>query len=435
MTREELKQAVCDEIDRRRDDIIRVAQTMRAHPELGFKEYKTAALVRDTLAALDLPLREGLALTGVEGVLHGGKPGPGLCIIGELDALVVRDAPVHDPDTGAAHQCGHHIQISSMLGAAMGLVRSGVASSLAGVIHFLGVPAEEVIELEYRTGLMREGKITYPAGKQELIKQGYFDDINIAMMVHSQSCAPDAGIYFGSSSNAFQGKVVRYVGRPTHAGATPEDGINALNAACLGIMAIHAQRETFRDQDHCRVAPIIIKGGDVVNTIPDDVRMEMQVRGATIESLKDVSFKVDRALRAGGDAVGAKTIIENIPGYLPLIQDEALTAVAQENTRALIGEQGIRVGAFLGGSVDIGDVSHLMPVLHPFVGGNVGNIHTREFEVVDYDASAILSAKMLAMTAIDLLAEDAVTGRKIIGDYRPRLNKQTYLALMDEMGK
>ncbi len=395
MTREELKQAVCDEIDRRRDDIIHVAQTMRANPELGFKEYKTAALVRDTLAGLDLPLREGLALTGVEGVLHGGKPGPGLCIIGELDALVVRDAPVHDPDTGAAHQCGHHIQISSMLGAAMGLVRSGVAPSLAGVIHFLGVPAEEVIELEYRTGLMREGKITYPAGKQELIKQGYFDDINIAMMVHSQSCAPDAGIYFGSSSNAFQGKVVRYAGRPTHAGATPEDGINALNAACLGIMAIHAQRETFRDQDHCRVAPIIIKGGDVVNTIPDDVRMEMQVRGATIESLKDVSFKVDRALRAGGDAVGA----------------------------------------FLGWSVDIGDVSHLMPVLHPFVGGNAGNIHTKEFEVVDYDASAILSAKMLAMTAIDLLADDAVTGRKIIGDYRPRLNKQTYLALMDEMGK
>ncbi len=435
MTREELKQAVCAEIDRRRDDIIGIAQTMLHHPELGYKETKTSALVSKTLADLGLPVRTGLAVTGVDGVLAGAQPGPAICIMGELDSVVSHEAAVCDPVTGAAHQCGHHIQVASMLGAAMGLVGAGAAPWLAGRVHFLGAPAEEFVEIEYRLGLAKEGKITYLGGKQELIKLGYFDDIGIAMMVHANSKTPQPGLFFGMQANGFLAKSIRYVGRAAHAAAAPHEAINALNAACLGILAVHAQRETFQDQDAIRVHPIITKGGDVVNIVPADVRIETYVRGRTVEAILDASRKVDRAFRAGGDAVGAETHIQNVPGYLPIFQDEQLTRVAMENGRALLGEEGVHYGGFLGGSLDVGDLSHLIPVLHPFVGGTQGPLHGADFAIVDYEAAAVMPAKMLAMTAVDLLVDDAGVAKQIIADHRSRLTKAQYLAMMEDLRK
>ncbi len=433
MTRDELKQAVCAEIDRRRDDIVGIAHTMHRNPELGYKEFKTSAMVADTLASLNLPVRKGFAITGVEGVLQGGQPGPTICIMGELDSVVSREAEVFDHETGAAHQCGHHIQVASMLGAAMGLVGAGAGKSLAGAIHFLGAPAEEFLELEYRLGLASEGKITYLGGKQELIKLGYYDDIDIAMMVHAQSNAPQPGLYYGGQANGFLAKFIRYAGRAAHAGAAPQEGINALNAACIGILAVQAQRETFQDQDSIRVHPIITKGGDVVNVVPSDVRVETYVRGRNVAAILDASKKVDRAFRAGGDAVGAETHIQNVPGYLPIFQDEPLTQLAMENGRALLGDENVHYGGFLGGSLDVGDLSHLMPVLHPYVGGTQGPIHGSDFTIRDYDAAVVIPAKMLAMTAIDLLAGDAAEARQIIADHKPKLSKAEYLAMMESL--
>jgi len=430
-----LKEAVCAEIDRRRDDIVGIAQTMLHNPELGYKEVKTSKMVRDTLAGLGLPVREGLAITGVDGVLEGAAEGPAICIMGELDSVMAADAAVCDPVTGAAHQCGHHIQVASMLGAAIGLVGAGVAGSLAGKVHFLGSPAEEFLEIEYRLGLANAGQITYLGGKQELIKIGYFDDIDIAMMVHAQSKAPEAGFYFGYSANGFLAKFIRYVGKASHAGSAPQDGINALNAACLGIMAVNAQRETFQDKDSIRVHPIITKGGDVVNVVPSDVRIETYVRGRSVEAILDASRKVDRAFRAGGDAVGAETHIQNVPGYLPIFQDEPLTQLAMANGRALLGDAGVHYGGFLGGSLDVGDLSHLMPVLHPFVGGTQGPIHGADFAILDYDAAAVAPAKMMAMTAIDLLVDGAAEGRRIVANHKPMLTKAEYLAMMEDLRK
>ena len=169
----------------RREEMIQIAKTILHHPELGYKEVKTAALVKETLGKLRLPVREGLAVTGVEGALKGKEPGPTVLVMGELDSVVAKEAPQSDPVTGAAHLCGHHIQVASMLGAAMGLVGAGASKDLAGTVKFLGVPAEEYVEIEYRLTLKKEGKVTFLGGKQELIKQGYFDDIDMAMMVHS----------------------------------------------------------------------------------------------------------------------------------------------------------------------------------------------------------------------------------------------------------
>ena len=435
MDRETLKKIVCAQIDRQREEMIQIAKTILHHPELGYKEIKTAALVKETLGKLRLPVREGLAVTGVEGTLKGKEPGPTVLVMGELDSVVAKEAPQSDPVTGAAHLCGHHIQVATMLGAAMGLVGAGAAKDLAGTVKFLGVPAEEYVEIEYRLTLKKEGKVTFLGGKQELIKQGYFDDIDMAMMVHSFPNTPGPAFLMNGTGNGFLAKFIEYKGKAAHAGAIPHEGINALNAACLGILAIHAQRETFQDKDSIRVHPIITKGGDIVNVVPSDVRLETYVRGKTLDAILDASRKVDRALRAGGDAVGAETTITNIPGYLPLILNDRLTGIAKENGKALLGESGSREAGFMGGSFDIGDLAHLIPVLHPFVGGTKGSMHTVDFSVIDYEAAVVFPAKLMAMCVIDLLCEGAEEARRVKGEFHPMLTKEKYLELMEGLTK
>jgi len=435
MNREELKKKVCQQIDQRREEMIRVAKAMLGHPELGYRETKTAAMVREVLKGLNLPVREGLAVTGVEGTLSGKEAGPTVVVMGELDSVMGRESPLADPVTGAAHLCGHHIQVASMLGAAMGLVGAGAGPYLSGQVKFLGCPAEEYLEIEYRLGLMAEGKISFLGGKQELIKLGYFDDVDAAMMVHAFADTAEPGFLMNATGNGFMAKFIRYEGKPSHAGAAPHRGINALNAACIGIMAVHAQRETFQDDDAIRVHPIITKGGDVVNVVPADVRLETYVRGKNLEAILDASAKVDRAFKAGGDAVGAATQITNIPGYLPIFQDRNLTELATRNGRALLGDKGAQDAGFMGGSFDVGDLSHLIPVIHPFVTGTKGHLHTAEFCVTDYEAAVVLPAKLMAMCVIDLLADGAGEAKRVKKEFQPRLNKEQYLALMQRLSR
>jgi amidohydrolase len=406
---------------------------MLGHPELGYREIKTAAMVREVLKGLNLPVREGLAVTGVEGSLSGRQAGPTVVVMGELDSVMGRESPLADPVTGAAHLCGHHIQVASMLGAAMGLVGAGVGPYLSGQVKFLGCPAEEYLEIEYRLGLMAEGKISFLGGKQELIKLGYFDGVDAAMMVHAFADTAEPGFLMNATGNGFMAKFIRYEGKPSHAGAAPHRGINALNAACIGIMAVHAQRETFQDDDAIRVHPIITKGGDVVNVVPSDVRLETYVRGKNLEAILDASAKVDRAFKAGGDAVGAATQITNIPGYLPIFQDRNLTELATRNGRVLLGDKGALEAGFMGGSFDVGDLSHLIPVIHPFVTGTQGHLHTAEFHVTDYEAAVVLPAKLMAMCVIDLLADGGEEAKRVKKEFQPRLNKVQYLELMQRL--
>jgi len=136
VSRTELKSRVCAEIDRSRESIVSVGETIMDAPELGFKEFSTADRVRETFDELGVQFQDGLAITGVKGILRGAKPGPTICLMGELDALQVPDHPRADPQTGAAHACGHNAQVAGLMGAAMGLVRSGVADQLAGNVVF-----------------------------------------------------------------------------------------------------------------------------------------------------------------------------------------------------------------------------------------------------------------------------------------------------------
>lgn len=431
MSLQELKDQVCRTIDGNADRIITFARTVAAHPELGYKETNTARTVAAFFQTLQLPTQEGLAVTGVKATLDSGTAGPNVAILGELDAVLCPDSPHADPLTGAAHACGHHLQLGIMAGAALGLAHAGIAGRLTGRVTFMAVPAEEYVEIAYRQKLREEGKIHFLGGKQELIYRGAFDDVDMAMMIHAAKACPTPTIALGSSSNGFIGKTVQYLGKEAHAAEAPDQGINALNAAMLGLMGINALRETFRDDDIVRVHPIITKGGDLVNVVPSDVRLETYVRAKTMEAIDATHHKVDRALKAGGDAVGARTIIKTLPGYLPLHCCQAMNDLFAANARQLVPpEQVINAGHF-SASTDMGDVSHLMPVIHPYTGGTTGFLHARDFDVVDYQAACIVPAKIMAMTAVDLLYDGASQARHILDDFQPLLTKEQYIKIMD----
>ena len=434
-SREELKAWVMEEIDAHADDIVRASTTILGHPEPGFREVKTAKVVADRFAELGIPFRRELAVTGLRAEVTGATAGPTLAILGELDSLIVNDHPHADAQTGAAHACGHHAQIGMMLGAATALSQSRVLEELSGRLVFMAVPAEEYIEIEYRDGLRREGKIEFLGGKPEFIRLGEFDDVHMAMMCHTTSNRDEGQLCISGTNNGTLAKKIQFIGRGAHAGGAPHLGINALNAAHLAMAGIHANRETFKDDDTVRVHPIITKGGEAVSAVPADVRMETFVRGKTLEAIMDANAKVDRALRAGAMAVGAQVNIQTIPGYLPMKQDRNLAELFKANASSLVGEDNVGSAPHRTGSTDMGDLSYLMPVLHPYVGGATGLGHGSDYVIRDYSLAVITAAKALATTAVDLLAEGASQGRNVLTRHQPEMSRDEYLKFMRNLAK
>jgi amidohydrolase len=428
-TKDELKRQVCEAIDRHGNEIIAIGETILHHPETGFNEHKTAKLVAEAMQGIGLSPQTGLALTGVKGRIAGAQSGPRIAIVSELDSLRTSDHPLADPHTGAAHSCGHNAQIAGMLGAAMGLNAIGAAAHLAGEMVFFSVPAEEFIDVEERLKRKEKGELEFLLGKPELLARGHWDDIDMAMMIHAGSHDQmTKRSYIADSSNGALVKQIRFMGRASHAGGAPQLGINALSAAMIALNAIHCQRETFYDKDTIRIHPIITKGGDAVSVIPAEVTMETFVRGGSLEAITDANLKVDRCLRAGAMAMGAEVDISTIPGYLPQRNDRAFGEFFGGNVEALFGPGEFDIGGHRTGSTDMGDIAHLMPVIHPYVASARGKTHGADFHIHEPQHAYLTPAKLLAMTAIDLLYDNAAVAKQIIGDFQPAMTKAGYLA-------
>jgi amidohydrolase len=418
---------VCEAIDRSAERIVAIGERIRRQPELGFKEHRTARVVEETLRELGLEPRTGLALTGVRADARGGKDGPTFALMGELDGLVVADHPLADPDTGAAHACGHNAQVAGLLGAAMGLVGAGALAHLAGRVVFFAVPAEEYGDVAWRVSEARAGKLEFLGGKPELLRLGHLDDVDLAMMIHTTPQRELRKAAVSASNNGCIVKTVRYRGRAAHAGGAPHLGVNALYAAQIALAGINAIRETFRDEDSIRVHPVVTHGGSQVNVIPADVRLETYVRGKTVEAILDANRRVDRALRAGALALGAQVEIETLPGYLPLRNDAAMVALFRDNARALLGAEEVTETGHRSGSTDMGDLSHVMPTLHPYMGGASGSGHGADFAIADPQLAYVEPAKQLALMAVDLLWGDAETAREIVRGHTPLMTVERYL--------
>ena len=432
-TKDELKQSICEAVDRRRVEIEKIGDTIMENPELGFKEFKTAGLVADTMKSFNIPHETGLAITGVKGVIKGSRPGPTVALLGELDSLLVAEHARSDPKTGAAHACGHNAQIAGLMGAMMGLVDTGAIEDLAGNIVIFAVPAEEYVEVEYRLGLFKEGKISFLGGKPELIQNGHFDDVDMAAMIHTHVSPEMKKAAVLESCNGCIVKLIRYRGLAAHAGSAPHKGINALNAAHLALAAINAQRETFKDKDAIRVHPIITRGGDLVNVVPADVRLETFVRGRTNAAIMDANIKVDRALRAGALAVGARVEINTLPGYMPLQDDREMQKVFMQNAHMLFGAEECTEAGHRTGSTDMGDISHIMPSVHPSMGGASGISHGADFAISDKEMAYLTPAKALALLAVDLLHGDAHKAEEIKKQHQPIMSREEYLAYQNRI--
>jgi len=424
MTYDDIKKKIESAFLESRDEIFEIAQEILNNPEIGYFEEKTSSLVKNIFQKYGIGFTYPHAVTGVKAKIGNGN-GPNIAIIGELDSVICQGHPFANKDF-SAHACGHHAQIAALLGSAIAIKKSGIMDELDGTITFLACPAEEFIDLENRGKLKDEGKISFFGGKQQLIFEGAFDDIDIAIMLHAQPEDESPRVYVRGENLGFLAKTITFRGKAVH-GSTPFDGTNALNAAALAILGIHSNRETFRDEDRIRIHPIITKGGDVVNSVPDEVCIDTYVRGATFEAIKKGNNAVERAISGAATMIGATVESVDIPGYLPLKESLELSQVFEEVAKDMLGPDGLVYGEPITGSSDIGDLSSILPVIQPSIGGFSGKLHSKEFLATDKDTAYILSGKLLTLTAVSLLLNNSKNAKKVITSFKPLMNKEDYI--------
>ena len=428
-----LKKICLDEIDKNKDLIIKLGRDIYENPELSYREFKATNMVINTLKDLGLNVEENIAVTGCRASINENKQGPKIAVMGELDAL---SCPEHkdSKEKGAVHCCGHNAQIAGMIGCAIGIIKSDVFKHLDGKIDFIAVPAEEGIELEYRKYLQDNKMITYVGGKQELLHKGYFDDVDMSIMFHLGSMKDDKKCIIKSKSNGFIEKGITFIGKSAHSGGAPHLGINAGTMANLAINNINALRDTFKDEDKVRVHYIINHGGDAVNVVPSKVTMEAMVRANNAEAMIDANKKFNRALQAAALTIGGKVIIEDFIGYLSLDTDDSMNAILKDN---MINFLNIKEDEIIdisegGGSTDMGDISQIMPCIHPYIFGATGDFHTKHYEMIDEEMGYINSAKAMALTLIDLLYDNAKKGKEIISKFKPNYTIKEYLKFLED---
>lgn len=430
-----LKDKVCNTIEENSRRIISLAKDIERNPELGFKEKRTSKKVARRLKNLGLDVKEGLARTGVKAKITGNSDTEAeadIAILGELDALINSDHPESAPQTGAVHACGHHAQIANLIGVAYGFANTDVTEKLSGSISIVAVPAEEYIDLKYRKKLIQQGEIEYFSGKQELIRNGHLRDMDAALIVHADN-KPERTVRSRISMNGFLGKFVKFQGKSAHAGAEPEKGVNALNAANIGLEAINARRETFTEEDVVRVHPIITKGGEGVNVIPSDVRIKTYVRAKTVDAILRANEKVDQALKGGALSLGANVTITDHPGYLPFKSSNLLAREFDRNAKMILGPNSVdKENPHVTASTDLGDVGRMVPAIEPSIGGFEGALHSKDFKVVDEEMAYVLPSKITACTIIDILT-DKNKIKSLLDEKSNKNREDEYLNTLDKM--
>lgn len=405
---------VTKNVEKYRDLMVKAERYIWEHPETGYREVETTAYLKKTFEELGYEVTLADGITGFYTVLDTGKEGPEVLMLAELDSVICHSHKDSNKETGAVHACGHHAQCAALVGIAAALKEESALDGLCGRIRLCAVPAEELLELEYRSELKRQGKIKYFGGKAEFLRRGYFDGVDIAIMVHTAERARIDGGSVGCIA-----KNIIYKGKSAHAGGAPWLGVNALYAATCGINAVNAIRETFREPDLIRVHPIMTSGGSMVNAIPEEARIESYIRGASFEAIAKANKKVDRALIGGALSLGANIEIIDIPGYSPFKNDENMRDVAIEAAEIAGIEDLFITRNVITGSTDMGDLSSVMPTVQPYSAGSRGAGHSKDFVIADIDAACVKSAKwQIAMLEL-LLSDGAKRAKKVIDEFTP----------------
>lgn len=373
-TIEQIKSIVCDDIDNRAKDLIEISREIHAHPELNFEEHFAHNILSEYIADSGIDVTRGaFELETAFDVSIKCGTGPTVAVLCEYDAL-----------PGIGHACGHNIIAAAGLGA--GVALSAVVELCGGNLRLMGTPAEEG-----------------GGGKIEMARRGAFENVKAAMMIH-----PADRDLARMNAIAIQQLFVRYEGLAAHAAMSPYMGKNALDAAVLGYMNVAALRQHIRTTE--RVHGIFTKSGEKPNIVPREAEMDWYVRSDNIESLQPLKQRVAKCLEAGAMAADCTInfqwqkntyadLVDNLPLLKSYIQNSA------QFGRILTAESLAGTG---GGSTDMGNLSYLVPSIHPMIQVAPSGVSLHSAEFAEYTAgdaanSAILDgAKIMAMTAIDL---------------------------------
>jgi amidohydrolase len=369
---EELKTRACNLIDSNADELVRVSHEIHDHPEQNYEEVFASELLTRSANGLGVPVELGAfdCPTGFSGDVGTG---PTVCIMSEYDAL---------PEIG--HGCGHNIIAAAGLGAAIAL--ASIAKDSGGRVRYMGTPAEEG-----------------GGGKILMARNGALTGVDLAMMVH-----PADADLATIDAIALQQLLVEYSGLESHAAAAPHLGRNALDAAVLGYMAVATLRQHILPTE--RVHGIFLKSGDKPNIVPSEASTEWYVRSNDVTSLAALKPRVLAALESGAHACGCSVSHEWIgAAYADMVTNNTMGTMYAHNALRLgrtvtDPRQG---GHRVVGSTDMGNVSHLVPSIHPMIASapTGTSIHTKQFAQFARspmaDKAVLDGAKAMAMTAID----------------------------------
>lgn len=420
-----MKQKIHHCIDEMKEEIIQLGDDLFKLPELGFKEFKSKQRIIEELAKYDIHVEKEYFETGFE-VSIGNGNGPIIGLIAELDAIVTKGHPFADIDTSAAHSCGHSVQSTIMCATLIALKKSGALDGLYGKIKLFFTPAEEFCDMEYRQGLIDEGKILYPSGKQNMIEAGCFDDCDCVLSVHIMG-ESDFVYSINSTLAGFVFKRITFLGKAAHAAVIPHLGVNALNEFALFQSAVGMLRETFKDEDMVRIHGILVEGGESVNSIPSHVVYECYVRSMNPDTITSLSKQIETTAYHCAHALNGDVEIETVPGYYPLHQCKDVNKIILDNILDFVGIEKIHNNELSMAAGDIGDISLFKPTIQLGVGGVIGRVHGDSLEIADKNRLYIESSKIMASAVYDLLVNPEYL-QNISSSYKPLMNKEEYIS-------
>jgi amidohydrolase len=368
---EAAKDRLVTEVDARADSLIEASHRIHEKPELLFEERFAADLLCDALEDAGLDVERGAYGLETAFAARAGTEGPTIAVLCEYDAL-----------PGIGHGCGHNIIATAGLGA--GLAAAALADEVGGRVVVLGTPAEEG-----------------GGGKIYMGEAGAFDGVDAALMVH-----PADQDLLEMNVIAIATWEVEYFGQAAHAAAFPHLGRNALDAAVLGYNAVAALRQHIRPNE--RVHGVFTKAGDKANIVPDHAVAEWYVRSGTIASLQPLKQRVLACLQAGADAAGCRMEYRpTCPEYSDLRSNVPMADLYRANSER-VGRQPRYADNGVVGSTDMGNVSYLVPSIHPMIKVAPPGvaIHTKDFagwaQAPEGDQAVLDGAKAMAMTVADL---------------------------------
>ena len=392
-----VKDAMAGTITAARDQLTRLSHRLHAHPEVAWTEERAAAWVSAELAGAGFDVEANACGLPTAFIARSGTGPLHIGICAEYDAL-----------PGLGHACGHNIIAAAAVGA--GLALAAAADDLGLTVTVFGTPAEEG-----------------GGGKVYMLERGAFDGVHAAMMVH-----PGPVDVAEARPFAVSHMLVRYRGQATHAAAYPEQGINAADAFTVAQVAIGLLRQQLLPST--RVHGIVTHGGDAPNAIPDRTEGRWYVRAETLDELAGLEPRVRRCFEAGALATGCELEIEaEAPPYAEFRNDPDLLPLYRANAERLgrqflatgpdgaASEDAASAGRMNRASTDMGNVSMVIPAIHPYIG--IGSLpavnHQKEFAAHCVtpvaDQALIDGAIGLAWTAADAARDEAIRGRLLAG--------------------